>query len=60
MIKDKLNLTILFISHDRFFINKLATRVIVIENNVFKSYYGNYDNYKLIKKEYNTKCRDLR
>ena len=42
--------TILFISHDRFFINKLADRVLNIEDLKIKSYYGNYDNFIKIKK----------
>ena len=37
--------TILFISHDRYFINKVATRVIEIEKNSTHSYQGNYDSY---------------
>lgn len=41
--------TIFFISHDRYFINKIAERVVVIENNRFKSYLGNYDYYISIK-----------
>ncbi|MDH8678066.1 ABC-F family ATP-binding cassette domain-containing protein [Fusibacter bizertensis] len=38
--------TILFISHDRYFINKVAERLLVIENQRFRSYVGNYDTYK--------------
>ncbi len=38
--------TIFFISHDRYFINKIAERVIAIEDHRFHSYPGNYDNYK--------------
>ena len=38
--------TILFISHDRYFINKLAKRTLYIENNHINSYIGNYDDYK--------------
>ncbi len=38
--------TILFISHDRYFINKLAQKVLNIENYKVKEYIGNYDNYK--------------
>lgn len=40
------NGTILFVSHDRFFINKLADRILYIEQNQIKSHYGNYDDYK--------------
>lgn len=38
--------TIFFISHDRYFINKMAERVVALENYRFKSYSGNYDDYK--------------
>ncbi|MEG0772585.1 ABC-F type ribosomal protection protein [Clostridium sp.] len=43
--------TILFISHDRYLINKIGDRVIAIEDNGFKSYLGNYDYYKEVKEE---------
>lgn len=38
--------TIFFISHDRYFINKICNRVIAIEYQCFQSYPGNYDDYK--------------
>jgi ATP-binding cassette, subfamily F, member 3 len=38
--------TIFFISHDRYFINKIGERVIAIEDHGFKSYSGNYDFYR--------------
>lgn len=38
--------TLFFISHDRYFINKLAQRVINIEEQKFEQYLGNYDYYK--------------
>lgn len=41
--------TIFFISHDRYFINKMSDRVIAIEQGTFHSYLGNYDYYKSIK-----------
>ncbi|MDD3023256.1 MAG: ABC-F type ribosomal protection protein [Syntrophomonadaceae bacterium] len=34
--------TLLFVSHDRYFIEKLADRIIVIENTTTKTYEGNY------------------
>lgn len=40
--------TIFFISHDRYFINKIGERIIAIEDNKFKSYLGNYGYYKEI------------
>ena len=35
--------TILFVSHDRYFINKLANKILHIENKTIKEYNGNYD-----------------
>ena len=37
--------TIVFVSHDRYFIDKLATRVFHIENGHFQDYPGNYEDY---------------
>lgn len=48
VLEDALNQfdgTIFFISHDRYFINKVATRVIELTNNKAISYDGNYDAY---------------
>lgn len=44
--------TILFISHDRFFINKLAQRVCEIEDKKISSYYGDYGYYREKKNEF--------
>lgn len=38
--------TLLFISHDRYFINELATKIVSIENNKLLIYKGNYEDYK--------------
>lgn len=38
--------TLLFVSHDRYFINKLAENVLDIENKQINNYVGNYDFYK--------------
>lgn len=38
--------TILFVSHDRYFINKLADKVVEFKNGTIKTYLGNYDFYK--------------
>ena len=37
--------TILAISHDRYFINRFATRVMALEEDGLKEYLGNYDDY---------------
>ena len=38
--------TLIFISHDRFFINKFANKIIVFDNGNIKEYLGNYHEYK--------------
>lgn len=38
--------TIVFISHDRYFINKIADRIVEISNKKLINYLGNYDYYK--------------
>jgi ATP-binding cassette, subfamily F, member 3 len=43
--------TIFFISHDRYFINNIAERVIAVEDYTFRSYPGNYDDYKIEKQK---------
>ena len=42
--------TVLFVSHDRYFINQTATRILELTNQTFVNYVGNYD-YYLEKKE---------
>ena len=37
--------TLIFISHDRYFINKFADKVVEFENGKVNTYLGNYDNY---------------
>lgn len=37
--------TVLFVSHDRYFINNLAERIVVVKEKRFFSYVGNYDDY---------------
>ncbi|MGN1070688.1 MAG: ABC-F family ATP-binding cassette domain-containing protein [Candidatus Fimadaptatus sp.] len=37
--------TLLFVSHDRYFINRLATRVLELGTEGIKEYQGNYDDY---------------
>ena len=37
--------TLLFVSHDRYFINRFATKVCVLEAGGVKEYLGNYDDY---------------
>ena len=37
--------TVVFVSHDRYFIDRLATRVLEIENGAITAYAGNYEDY---------------
>jgi ATPase subunit of ABC transporter with duplicated ATPase domains len=38
--------TILFISHDRYFINKLCSYIVSLENRALVKYHGNYEYYR--------------
>ena len=44
--------TLLFVSHDRYFINKLSNRILNIENYKIKSYYEKYTDFEKINKLY--------
>ncbi len=37
--------TVLYVSHDRYFINQTATRILDLVNETFVNYIGNYDYY---------------
>ncbi|MDE2962383.1 MAG: ABC-F family ATP-binding cassette domain-containing protein [Acidobacteriota bacterium] len=37
--------TVVFVSHDRYFIDKLATRIFELEGGRFQDYLGNYEDY---------------
>ena len=41
--------TVLFVSHDRYFINAIASKIIEISDNKINSYIGNYDDYQRVK-----------
>ncbi len=43
--------TVVFVSHDRYFISAVAERVVEIEDAALKSYEGGYEGYKLKKAE---------
>lgn len=48
ILEDALNAytgTILYVSHDRYFINKTATRILDLNRKVLTNYLGNYDYY---------------
>jgi ATP-binding cassette subfamily F protein 3 len=45
--------TVVFVSHDRYFVNGLATRIIEVEGGGVENYYGDYE-YYLTKKEGST------
>ena len=42
--------TVVFVSHDRYFVNGLATRIVEVEGGSLENYYGDYE-YYLQKKE---------
>ncbi len=43
--------TVVFVSHDRYFIDKLATRVLEIEGGELRDYAGNYEDYRWQKEQ---------
>ena len=43
--------TVLYVSHDRYFINQTATRILDLVNGTFVNYIGNYDYYREKKEE---------
>ncbi|AOZ92300.1 ribosomal protection-like ABC-F family protein [Paenibacillus crassostreae] len=43
--------TLLFISHDRYFLNKMAERIVELSSNGTEHYLGNYDDYTEKKQE---------
>lgn len=47
--------TLLFVSHDRYFIDKIATKVLEMSSDSIKEYYGNYSYYVEKRNENNTK-----
>lgn len=58
---------ILFVSHDRYFVNALANRILELENCALTNYKGDYDNYlkekqmryELQLKEYNLQQKEI-
>ncbi|ENV89746.1 hypothetical protein F938_04687 [Acinetobacter bereziniae LMG 1003 = CIP 70.12] len=42
---DQNNLTLLFISHDRAFVDSIATRIVELDRGILRSYEGNYSRY---------------
>lgn len=49
--------TFLFVSHDRYFINKFADKIYEFKDGKVSTYYGNYDYYKEKKNEINVKIK---
>ena len=45
------NGTLIFVSHDRYFINKFSDEIIEFQDGKAKSYLGNYDDYKVSKEK---------
>ena len=46
---DQNNLTLLFISHDRSFVDNIATRIVELDRGILRSYEGNYSRYLELK-----------
>jgi ATP-binding cassette, subfamily F, member 3 len=50
--------TILFVSHDRYFINSVATRMWVVENGMVRDVEGNYTSYRAVIQAETTRARE--
>ncbi len=48
--------TVLYVSHDRYFINQTATRILDLVNQTFVNYIGNYDYYLEKREELTAAC----
>lgn len=48
--------TVLFVSHDRYFVNRACTKIIELENQHITTYVGNYDYYLEKKAQINIAC----
>ncbi|MHC0016296.1 ATP-binding cassette domain-containing protein [Acinetobacter pittii] len=46
---DQNNLTLLFISHDRSFVDSIATRIVELDRGILRAYEGNYSRYLELK-----------
>jgi ATP-binding cassette subfamily F protein uup len=49
LLKEKF--TLLFISHDRYFIDRIATRIVEVENQTLVSYKGGYESFLHLKEQ---------
>jgi len=49
VLLDQNNLTLLFISHDRSFVDSIATRIVELDRGTLRSYEGNYSRYLELK-----------
>lgn len=43
--------TIIFVSHDRYLLNKIATRIVEVKDGIVNEYKGNYDDYLAAKEQ---------
>lgn len=63
ILEDALNAfegTILYVSHDRYFINRTASRIIELSQNTITEYLGNYDYYLEKKEELSPSVNDIK
>jgi ATP-binding cassette subfamily F protein 3 len=56
----KFNGGVLIVSHDRTFINKIATHILHLEDGHIKEYPGNYDKFVQLKEEFDDKIKKER
>lgn len=60
--------SVIVISHDRYFLNNIVNKIVLLENGITKTYSGNYDNYskkrkldfELLKKQYEDQQKEIK
>ncbi len=60
--------TVIIISHDRYFLNNIVSKIVLLENGGTKTYKGNYDNYmrqrkkdfEVLKRQYEDQQKEIK
>lgn len=64
----EINKAVILISHDRYFLNNIVGKIVLLENGVTKTYNGNYDNYirkrkkdfEVLKRQYEDQQKEIK
>ncbi|MBU5668667.1 ABC-F family ATP-binding cassette domain-containing protein [Peptoniphilus sp. MSJ-1] len=64
----EINKAVILISHDRYFLNNIVGKIVLLENGLTKTYNGNYDNYikqrkkdfEVLKRQYEDQQKEIK